>query len=96
MATLPSVCSRGTSEELGEEFEVTSILSSVWAAAPPRRGLRRGAVFFSESELSETVITSFLGSVSAAFTTGVDDLNPHDWAGADPARVVEADLDGAG
>ena len=96
MATLPSVCSKGTSEELGEEFEVTSILSSVWAAAPPSRRLRLGAVFFSESELSETVITSFLASVSAAFTTGVDDLTPRDWAGADPALVVGADLDGAG
>ena len=78
VATLPSVCSRGTSEELGEEFEATSILSSVWAAAPPSRGLRLGAVFFSESELSETVITSFLVSASAAFTTGVEDLNPRD------------------
>ena len=95
VATLPSVCSRGTSEELGEEFDVISILSSIWAAAPPSRGLRLGAVFFSESELSDTVITSFLGSASAAFTLGVDDLNPRDGAGADPALDDEADLEDA-
>ena len=61
VATLPSVCSNGASDELGDEFETTSILSSDWAASPPRRGLRLGATFFSESELSDTVITSFLG-----------------------------------